>query len=69
MTNYVYPFTFEDKIEIVLNGIFMDDRMRREICSKIVYEVRNHIKENGLTSDITAISNAVSYVLFQKIMK
>ena len=69
MTNYVYPFTFDDKIEIVLNGIFMDDTMRKEIRSNIVDEVKNRIKENKLTSDITTISNVVSYVLFEKIMK
>lgn len=67
MTNY--PFTFDDKIEMVLNGIFMEDAMRKEICSKIADEVREYIKVNKLTTDITTISNAVSYVLFQKIVK
>jgi oligoribonuclease NrnB/cAMP/cGMP phosphodiesterase (DHH superfamily) len=64
-----YPFTFDDKIEMVLNGIFMEDAMRKEIRSKIADEVREYIKANKLTTDITTISNAVSYVLYQKIVK
>ena len=69
MKNYVYPLTFDEKIEVILQGVFLDDTMREEIRVKIADDVRAYLKKNSLTSGITDMQNAICYVLFQKIMK
>ena len=69
MRNYAYPLTFDEKIEVVLQGIFLDDTIREEIRAKIADDVRAYLKKNNLTSGITDIADAVSSVLFQKIIK
>jgi hypothetical protein len=69
MRNYVYPLTFDEEIEVVLQGIFLDDTMREEIRAKIADDVRAYLKKNNLTNGITDVSDAVSSVLFQKIIK
>ena len=36
--------TFEQKVETILEGIFLDSKMRKDICNKIIDDVRSYMK-------------------------
>ena len=69
MINYNSPFTFEQKIDAVLEGTFIDKHMREDVLNKIKGEVERQIKLHKLTTDIGAIQNVVTMILFHKIME
>ena len=60
--------TFEQKVETILEGIFLDSKMRKDICNKIIDDVRNYMKMYKMTSDISSVQTAVNWVLYNKIM-
>lgn len=69
MTHYHAPLTFEQKVEVVLEGIFLDDEMRKDVTNKIKGEVERQIKLHKLSTEISTIQNVVTLVLFHKIME
>ena len=60
--------TFEQKVETILEGIFLDSKMRKDICNKIIDDVRSYMKMYKMTSDISSVQTAVNWVLYNKIM-
>ena len=60
--------TFEQKVETILEGIFLDSKMRKDICNKIIDDVRNYMKMHKMTSDISSVQTAVNWVLYNKLM-
>ena len=69
MITYRPPFTFEEKVEIALEGIFLDDEMRKDVTNKIKGEVERQIKLHKLNTHISTIQNVVTLVIFHKIME
>lgn len=69
MTNYNAPFTFEQKVDIILEGLFLNDYMRADIKEEIIDEVRERIEKNKMTTDISSVQTAVCETLFYRIVK
>jgi hypothetical protein len=69
MTNYNAPLTFEQKVDTILNGIFVNDYMRADIKEEIIDEVRERIEKNKMTTDISSVQNAVCWALYYRIVK
>jgi hypothetical protein len=69
MTNYNAPLTFEQKVDTILNGIFVNDYMRADIKEEIIDEVRERIEKNKMTTDISSVQIAVCWVLYYRIIK
>lgn len=69
MTNYHYPLTFEQKVDVVLEGIFLNTETRKDILNKIIDEVKHEIKLHKLSTDIGVIQNIVILVLYRRIMR
>lgn len=62
------PLTFEQKIKVILEGIFLDSQMREDICDKIIDDVRSYMRLYKMTTDISSIQTAVQKVLYNKLM-
>lgn len=69
MINYNAPLTFEQKVDVILNGIFLNDYMKADIKEEIIDEVRERIRKNKMTTDISSVQNAVCWVLYYRIIK
>jgi hypothetical protein len=69
MTNYNAPLTFEQKVDTILNGIFVNDYMRADIKEEIIDEVRERIEKNKMTTDISSVQIAVCWALYYRIIK
>ena len=69
MINYNAPLTFEQIVDVILNGIFLNDYMRADIKKEIIDEVRERIKKNKMATDISSVQNAVCWVLYHRIIK
>ena len=69
MTNYDAPLTFEQKVDTILEGLFLNKYMRADIKEEIIDEVRERIKENEMTTDISSIQTAVCNTLYYRIIK
>lgn len=63
------PLTFEQKVEVVLEGIFLDKQMIQDICVEIINDVIRYIKEHKMSSDISSIQTAINWTLYHKIMQ
>lgn len=62
------PLTFEQKVEVILEGIFLDNAMRKDICDKIIDDVRSYMRLYKMTTDISSVQTAVQKVLYNKLM-
>lgn len=62
------PLTFEQKVEVILEGIFLDSQMRKDICDKIIDDVRGYMRLNKMTNSISSVQTAVQEVLYNKLM-
>lgn len=62
------PLTFEQKVEVILEGIFLDSQMRKDICNKIIDDVRSYMRLYKMTTDISSVQTAVKWVLYNKLM-
>ena len=69
MTNYNAPFTFEQKVDTILEGLFTNEYMRADIKEEIIDEVRERIEKNKMTTDISSVQTAVCETLFYRIVK
>ena len=69
MTNYNAPLTFEQKVDVILNGIFLNDYMRADIKEEIIDEVRERIEKNKMTTDISSVQTAVCWTIYYRIIK
>lgn len=69
MTNYNAPLTFEQKVDTILEGLFLNEYMRADIKEKIIDEVRERIEKNKMTTDISSVQTAVCWTLFYRIVK
>ena len=69
MTNYNAPLTFEQTIDTILEGLFLNKCMRADIKAEIIDEVRERIKKNKMTTDISSVQTAVCETLFYRIVK
>ena len=69
MTNYNAPLTFEQKVDTILEGIFVNEYMRADIKEEIIDEVRERIEKNKMTTDISSVQSAVCWTLFYRIVK
>ena len=69
MINYNAPLTFEQKVDTILEGLFLNGYMRADIKAEIIDEVRERIKKNKMATDISSVQNAVCWVLYHRIIK
>lgn len=69
MINYNAPLTFEETVDIILNGIFLNQYMRADIKEEIIDEVRERIKKNKMPTTLSSIQDAVSETLYYRIVK
>ena len=69
MTNYNAPLTFEEKVDTILEGLFLNQYMRADIKEEIIDEVRERIKEKKMTTDISSVQTAVCHTLYYRIVK
>lgn len=69
MINYNAPLTFEQKVDTILEGLFLNKYMRADIKEEIIDEVRERIKGNKMTTDISSIQTAVCSTLYYRIIK
>ena len=69
MTNDNAPLTFEQKVDTILEGLFLNEYMRADIKEKIIDEVRERIEKNKMTTDISSVQTAVCWTLFYRIVK
>lgn len=69
MTNYHYPLTFEQKVDVVLTSIFLDDEIRKDIYDSIIDEVKHEFKLYKIETNISAVQNIVTLVLYRRIVK
>lgn len=69
MINYNAPLTFEQKVDTILEGLFLNKYMRADIKEEIIDEVRERIKGNEMTTDISSIQTAVCSTLYYRIIK
>lgn len=69
MTNYNAPLTFEQKVDTILEGLFLNEYMRADIKEEIIDEVRERIEKDKMTTDISSVQTAVCWTLFYRIVK
>ena len=69
MINYNAPLTFEEEVDTILEGLFLNKCMRADIKAEIIDEVRERIKKNKMATDISSVQNAVCWVLYHRIIK
>lgn len=69
MTNYNAPLTFEQTIDTILEGLFLNKYMRADIKEEIIDEVRERMKKNKMATDISSIQDAVCETLYYRIIK
>ena len=63
------PLTFEQKVDTILEGLFVNEYMRADIKKEIIDEVRERIEKNKMTTDISSVQTAVCETLFYRIVK
>lgn len=69
MINYNAPLTFEETIDTILEGLFLNKCMRADIKAEIIDEVRERIEKDKMTTDISSVQTAVCWTLFYRIVK
>ena len=69
MTNYNAPLTFEQKVDTILEGLFLNEYMRADIKEEIIDEVRERIKKNKMATTLSSVQNAVCDTLYYRIVK
>lgn len=69
MTNYNAPLTFEQKVDTILEGLFVNEHMRADVKETIIDEVRERIEKNKMTTDISSIENAVCWTIYYRLVK
>lgn len=69
MTNYNAPLTFEQKVDTILEGLFLNGYMRADIKAEIIDEVRERMEKNKMATDISSIQDAICLVLYYRIVK
>lgn len=69
MTHYHAPLTFEQKVDVVLEGIFQNDEIRKDVFDKIIDEVRHEFELYKMETNISVVQNVVTLILFRKIMR
>lgn len=69
MTNYNAPFTFEQKVDTILEGLFLNQYMRADIKEEIIDEVRERMEKKKMTTDISSVQTAVCHTLYYRIVK
>lgn len=69
MTNYNAPLTFEQKVDTILEGLFLNGYMRTDIKAEIIDEVRERMEKNKMTTDISSIQTAVCWTIFYRLVK
>ena len=69
MTNYNAPLTFEQKIDTILEGLFLNKYMRADIKEEIIDEVRERMEKRKMTTDISSVQTAVCSTLYYRIVK
>lgn len=69
MTNYNAPLTFEQKVDTILEGLFVNEHMRADVKETIIDEVRERIEKNKMTTDITSIQSAVCWTIYYRLVK
>lgn len=69
MTNYNAPLTFEQKVDTILEGLFVNEYMRADIKEEIIDEVRERIEKNKMTTDISSVQTAVCWTIFYRLIK
>lgn len=69
MTNYNAPLTFEQKVDTILEGLFLNGYMRADIKAEIIDEVRERMEKNKMATDISSIQEAICLVLYYRIVK
>lgn len=69
MINYNAPLTFEQTIDTILEGLFLNGYMRADIKAEIIDEVRERMEKNKMATDISSIQDAICLVLYYRIVK
>lgn len=69
MAHYHAPLTFEQKVDVVLEGIFQCDEIRKEVFDKIIDEVRHEFELYKMETNISAVQNVVTLIIYRKIMR
>lgn len=69
MTNYNAPLTFEQTIDTILEGLFLNKYMRADIKEEIIDEVRERMEKKKMTTDISSVQTAVCHTLYYRIVK
>jgi hypothetical protein len=69
MTNYNAPLTFEQKVDTILEGLFVNEYMRADIKESIIDEVRERIEKNKMTTDISSVQTAVCWTIYYRLIK
>lgn len=69
MTNYNAPLTFEEKVDTILEGLFLNQYMRADIKEEIIDEVRERMEKKKMTTDISSVQTAVCHTLYYRIVK
>ena len=69
MINYNAPLTFEQKVDTILEGLFLNGYMRADIKAEIIDEVRERMEKNKMATDISSIQDAICLVLYYRIVK
>lgn len=69
MINYNAPLTFEEEVDTILEGLFLNKCMRADIKAEIIDEVRERIKKNKMARTLSSVQNAVCDTLYYRIIK
>lgn len=69
MINYNAPLTFEETIDTILEGLFLNKNMRADIKESIIDEVKERMKKNKMATTLSSVQNAVCETLFYRIVK
>jgi hypothetical protein len=69
MVHYHTPLTFEQKVDVVLEGVFRCDEIRKEVFDKIIDEVRHEFELYKMETNISAVQNVVTLIIYRKIMR
>ena len=69
MTNYNAPLTFEQKVDTILEGLFVNEYMRADIKKEIIDEVRERMEKKKMTTDISSVQTAVCWTIFYRLIK
>ena len=69
MINYNAPLTFEQKVDTILEGLFLNEYMRADIKKEIIDEVRERIEKNKMTTDISSVQTAVCWTIYYRLVK